>query len=650
MTTAIEKIQKIIFIIGLVLLPVFFLTNFISAFDTPKLLLTFLVVGLIVLLEAVKVIFKGTLKFSVTNLDVRVILVALTYLILAIIKTPNKTEAFFQPGIATLFILATLLFFFANSFFGTEKKTVLNTLFFSGVVASLVSLLTISEILPKLSFLPSIVKNVDFNTFGGKLPQAIFLAVILPLGIAAFIESRSMVKKFFYGASLVVIGLVLSLSVYKMLFNKADKLSLPSYSTSWAIAIDSLKEDPFIGVGPANYLTAYSRFKPVTANSGPDWSLKYNGAKSFLLTVLTETGIIGLIIFSLLGYAALRFSLKHFKSEGIISKGVTISLAIAVLSFILLPTSLVLIIVFFILLSLTANKKEINLNLKFASDSGFTSRILPILIGAILIGAVAWTGFMQTKNTIAEFRFGKALVAVANNDVKNGYDTLSGAIKTNPKVDRYHASLSQIDIAIASSIAQKKELTESDKTLISQLIQEAIAQAKAAIVTNPTRSGNWENLGTIYKSIIPFAQGSDNFAIQTYTQAITLDPVNPNLRIALGSIFYSLGRYDEAISAFQLATYAKSDLANAHYNLSAAYREKGEIQKAIEEIKITLNLVEKDSADYKAVNAELESLTKKLPAKTAQATQTLTPPQEEAVKVIEPPIKLPNDANPPASE
>lgn len=155
---------------------------------------------------------------------------------------------------------------------------------------------------------------------------------------------------------------------------------------------------------------------------------------------------------------------------------------------------------------------------------------------------------------------------------------------------------------------------------------------------------------------MPFAQGSDNFAIQTYTQAIALNPVNPNLRISLGGIYYALGRYDEAISAFELAALAKPDLANAHYNLSAAYREKGDIDKAISEMNIVLTLVPKDSSDYNLAKSELDALEKNRPSpapstplRAAEGQGNLTPPAEAPQQVIQPPIELPSEANPPAT-
>ena len=145
-----------------------------------------------------------------------------------------------------------------------------------------------------------------------------------------------------------------------------------------------------------------------------------------------------------------------------------------------------------------------------------------------------------------------------------------------------------------------------------------------------------------------FAKGADKFAIGSFNQAITLDPINPNLRVALGGVYYALGDFDKAIQTFEMAVLAKPDLANIHYNLSAAYREKGENQKAIDEMTTVLSLVAKDSPDYELAKAELENLEQKKVAEEEeiQETENLTPPKENE-EILEPTIDLPEGVEPP---
>lgn len=67
-------------------------------------------------------------------------------------------------------------------------------------------------------------------------------------------------------------------------------------------------------------------------------------------------------------------------------------------------------------------------------------------------------------------------------------------------------------------------------------------------------------------------------------------------------------------------------------------------------MKTVLSLVKKDSADYNLAKKELEALEAKLPTKEAEGTENLTPPQPAEKPVIQPPLELPEEATPPASQ
>lgn len=652
-----EKIERVLLTLGIILLPLTFWPGLLSSFETPKILIVFVFALLTLIVCSIKIAIRGSLNFKLTNFDLPVILLALIYIVSALIETPNKLNAFFVPGTALIIVLGAIYFHLAANLFSEHKKSLVTGIFVSGILASVASLLFASGVFTKISFLPAYFKNSTFSLFGGKLPETIFLVSIIPLGIALLTQSGDLVKKIFWGVCLGVVILSGSLSTYGMLPGKPGALTLASFQTSWAVSVDTLKDSPFFGVGPGNYITAFNRSRPVSVNSSDSWALKFTTSRSFLLTCLTETGIIGFIIFLALIYQIYRLA-ERFLSKKLSSSpleaGVFASLTLLVLSFIFFPFYLTAVFLFFLLLSIVSSKHEVNINLKTVNESKIAARLPAIVLSLSFIALVSAVAFMGGKTTLAEYDYTKALLAVNKNDGKLAYDTIIKAINLNPRSDTYHMSLSQMDIAFASSIAQNKNLTDTDKNTITQLIQQGIAEAKNGVSLNPQRSGNWENLASIYQSIMPFAQGADNYAIQTYTQAIALDPVNPNLRISLGGIYYALGRYDEAISTFQLATLAKPDLANAHYNLSAAYREKGDIDKAITEMNTVLTQVAKDSSDYNLAKAELESLQKKLPAaKTTGTTGTtggnLTTPAEAPAQVIKPPLELPKEANPPTT-
>lgn len=639
--TFLEKIERFILVLALLTVPVIFSPRILYSFETPKLLVLELAVLLIIFFCLIKILIQGSLTFSFSNLDIPVLLLTISYPLFAILKTPNKTEAFFLPGTAALILTAGLIFFLANSLFSARKKVLTGAIFISGVLASLVSLLATSGALAKIPLLPAYLKSTAFTTFGGKLPESIFLIATLPLGIAFLLEEKQAIKKVFWGVCLAFVGLNIALAIYKMLPGRTAFPTLLPLATSWSVAVDALKDSPLVGVGPGNYLTAFNRFRPLSYNLTNLWAFKFNTSGSLFLTALTETGLIG---FAVLLFVLFRLY-KAFKKDAVF-----VSLGLLALSFILFPFYATSLFAFFTLLATGATKKESVVNLKMPNESPVAARIPAILVAVVGLAVIGAAGFFIAKSVFAEYKFSQAVEAIANNNGRGAFENISQAIRLNRNVDRYRVTLAQLDIAAASSIARKKDLTDQDKTNITQLIQQAIQEGKNTVFLNPQRAGNWENLANIYRSIMPFAQGADNFAIQTLGQAVALDPINPNLRISLGGVYFALGRYDDAASSFQLATLAKPDLANAHYNLAAAFREKGETQKAIDELNKTLALVQKDSTDYKTVTGEISDLEKKLPPKpTGEQTGSLTAPKPAEKPVVKPPLKLPEEATPPTT-
>jgi tetratricopeptide (TPR) repeat protein len=412
----------------------------------------------------------------------------------------------------------------------------------------------------------------------------------------------------------------------------------PSLQTSWEIVIETLKASPVWGAGPDNYVSAFNAFRSVTYNQTNLWLARFSTAGNFYFTLITELGFAGLAAISVLLIGIYRTVVTGLKQKN----WDIVPLAILVILFALFPSAPVLVFLLMAFLAIFSKSEEKSVSLA-------TTRVPSAIIAAPILIAIIALGVFGTKAVRAELTFKKSLTALTNNDAKNTYDLMVKAVSQNPYVDRYHASLAQVEMAIATSIASNKDLTDTDRANITQLISQAINEGKATVTLNPGRSGNWEILAQIYGNIMPFAQGADQFAIQTYTQAVALDPINPNLRIALGGIYYSLGRYDEAIDAFKLAVMTKSDYANAHYNLAIAYREKKNFDGAIAEMNNVLALVVKDSPDYTLAQTTLKDLEKSKPAAIKPTgTENLTPPQKTET-VIEPPIELPKEATPPAT-
>lgn len=605
-----NKIYKAIYIPFLVVFPLFCLNAFYNPYDLPKNLLLFAFFALTLIFLGFEILTsKGKLNFKLSSLDIPLLILTLAYLISGIIKTPNKMEVFFFPGTVITLLIGFVIYFLGKRSFKDKENQLPLSLFFSALIVSLVSIFGFLEITNKVSFLPTFVKESPFSPLGGKLPEVIFLVSMLPIGVLTLTHEKEFAKKMLYGFCILLIVLATTLDVSFILPGRQTAPILAGWGQSWSIAFDSLKESPILGVGPANYLTAYGKFVPISNNSGNFWLVRFASGRNFIFTLITETGFLGMIGLTLLLFLLVKAVIKNFREAS------TFSVLTLALAFFVFPTNVTLITIFLILASFIPHSKDWEVKIP-----KFVGVLLLILVGAFL--------FFAAQAFAAERYFKMGLDAVNKNEGKLAYDSLRNAVNTNPYIDRYHATYSQVNSALAKSLSQKSDIREGDKETIAQLIQQAVREARSTVALNPQRASNWELLARTYQTIVPFAEGADNFAIQTFNQAISLDPTNPNLRIGLGGVYFALGRYDEAIDAFKLAVVTKPDLANAHYNLAIAYKEKKEIGKAIDEMNTVLAQVSKDSPDYKLALDELSNLKKNKTELESGSSENLTPPQK----------------------
>lgn len=663
MEKLLENIEKYLIYAVVLLLPITVYALSPNPFDPAKLAIITFGISLVLLIKAIRVINSGRLDFSTGTFDFPVLLIAVAYVASTILRTPNKFEAFLLPGTATAVITGALLYYLINQLSEREKKTSALLLFISGLIFSVITIFASLNVFSKIPQLPVYVRDTAFNPAGGLLPAVILLATLIPLGISFFVSERVTSKKLLWGTATAVLVLATILSIIKMLPGKPTQPRLLGIQTSWAISIDSLKESPILGVGPGNYLTAFNRFRPLAHNTTDLWAIKFGSARDYYLTLFTETGLLGvagLILLFLAVYRIIRgkFASREFSEKVLTANTNLFSLTLLIILLALFPATILLIALLFILLSLASTTKKSTLNLStqvIEAGTGVTAQAsqriasrlpallvtLPVIIGVILFS------YQAGRALAAERKYKLSLDALVANNAVLTYDTMREAINLNPRVDRYHTSYAQVNLAIANSIAGVAEITDQDRANIAQLIQQAIREGKATVALNPLRAGNWEVLARIYRALIPFAQGADAFAIQSYAQAVALDPINPNLRIDLGGVHYAQGNYDTAIRIFEMATVAKSDLANAHYNLAFALREDGKIDRAISEMTIVLSLVDRGTQDYEAARQALENLEERRAAATPEAGEELFPPQPAEEPVIKPPIELPEEAEPP---
>lgn len=397
------------------------------------------------------------------------------------------------------------------------------------------------------------------------------------------------------------------------------------FSYSWYAAVEILKTplNAIFGIGVDNYASIFGLVKDIAYNSTPFWQIQsFNVSRSTILNVLTEAGVVGFGFLLVILIITFRAALKQ-------PKVALVPILFMTLVLIFFPPSLTVFFLFFLTMTIIDEQQKHKKNLLDLNLEDYP--ILYIVLPILSFLFVAVIGFFLAKTYIAEFQFKQAVDALARNDSKRLYENQRQAIITNPFIERFRVNFAQTNLLIANSYAQRissqKDPSPQDRQTISQAVQAAIEEAKAAVSLNPQKSSNWENLAIIYRNLLNMAQGSDAWAISSYQRAIILDPQNPQYRLSLGGVYYSLGNYDEALRFFEQAASLKPDWSNAHYNFAWALYQKGLYQRAIEEMQTVLVSLQDDkkSDDYKKAQKDLETFKTKLSPNQNTETEEFSP-------------------------
>lgn len=306
--------------------------------------------------------------------------------------------------------------------------------------------------------------------------------------------------------------------------------------------------------------------------------------------------------------------------DNVVGKASLTGIFILAAMFVLMPANLIMLFLLFVLglvVMTMAGEEESTFDF---TEIPAVRVIFYVLTALIFIALPGFLGFNLGKIALAEYHFGQSLRYASENRGTDTYNAQIKAIELNPYSTSYRTSYANTNLALANALASKENLTDEERTTITQLVSQSIREAKAAATLDPQNSGSWVNLANVYRQLINFAEGADQWTLASYVQAIRLDSTNPQLRVDLGGILYSLGYYDDAIDQFKQAISLKQDYANAYYNLSYAYRQKEMYDFAYSAMQNVLALVDVNSADYEKVSSELRDLYALLPDNMKQAT------------------------------
>jgi tetratricopeptide (TPR) repeat protein len=654
-----------LFLVGTFLLafPLVFSAQMTEAFMLPKHLLLAAIVTLSMISLGFHMVSEGKIRLRTTPFDIPVLLFTFVVIASAFLSV-NK----FQSLIAAVpFMYAALLFYTIVNSVKSEKALlfVLSCLIIGAAAASLLSVLGFFHIYP-LPF--QYAKSPYFSSVGNLLDQALYFGMVLPVAgyfALRFLsvlgnrsarssnqpdnKSSSLSDLIFTLAFLVITaGLIVSLFY---LVTSQKPFILPM-GNGFQIAFAAISQDAgrmiksfFFGSGYGTFLTDFTRFKQPSYNADSNlWAVTFVQSSSFILELLATTGLLGVLSFMFIIFRIIR------------EKTIFLPLAIAIVAAFILPFSPLIVTFFFAILGIfsvvrafsgSPSFEETELHLiafeeNVEQDNALRKAarrhrtvLLPSLFILLLFAVTGVTDYYTSRYAVSDITFQKSSVAASQNNGAQMYKLQTDAIQLFPYRDYYHQIFSQTNLQLANALAKQTPAGASPSAQIQQtvltLIQQSINSGRSATSLSPYSALNWNNLSTIYRSLIGFGQNADQFAILSSQQAITLDASNPQQYVNLGGIYYQLGLWDEAIRQFQIAIQLKPDYTNAYYNAGHALEAKGSLQQALTVYNAVKTLVASNHDTTTKITAEIDALKNKINEQSKNVAGAATEAEQQQV-------------------
>ncbi len=554
-----------------------------------------------------------------------------------------------SQNLATFLSLFLLYLTLAHALNKKGLLTSVKLLIFTGLVGALFGILQLFEIF----ILPwEYTRVVNFNTIGSLNHWAVFLGSLIPIGLAVIDQSKKkIVRLSMWGAVLVFvlclfiinrevawIGLLTAMIVYLAfdLWKGQDKnlvflvvpailfaVSLafgvlrirmpdmvhppleisPSWketvNISWQMISGSLK-DLLLGWGPGSFKYGWSRFKDPSLNQTLFWSTRFSRGGSDFLEKIGTFGIAGFLIYFLLApltvWKAIRFenksdlgredkaSYRHLRA-GLISSlaGLTIT------KFFISHNTTLEFLWWFLLAAIVLitaeNKKGFSLKNNF--KAGFVVSFLTV----IMLTSSVFVFYLEATRYAAEIKYNSALDP--QNNLEEMEEKLGRAISLNPQQEIFWQDTARLYLLKIDLELNSREEQETIRQNINRYTAGALASAERSTEINPNNVANWETKAHVYQQLIGLSQEAFDLSINSYNEALSLEPHSPYLLTELGKSYIiqaelleeqeeESGYLDEAEQYMKRALDLKPDYAPAAYQTAIIYDLRGQTLEAIE--------------------------------------------------------------------
>ena len=662
-----EKIGEICLCFLAGLTPLFFLPLTMSPVDINKQVFA----GVLILTAFICYLFnslkKGEIVYSRSWLSLSVIILLWILGVSAIFSKAPVVSLFgnlIQPDSFFSFLIYGLAFFLGTVLLKDQEEVMTKKIgkwFLGGLGTTVV--LGLVQMFGKFILPWDFAKNISFNTAGTLSGLAVYSAFGLIIIISALflgILGNGKSKIFLAGLGLLIIFELLLLNYPAVWFTLALaalflagskfigslKLNLfltsiivffifvglvgrffpspvslpiearPNFLTTLKIAKDSLNLKHFlVGSGPATFGYDYALYRPIELNQTNLWSSRFNQGFSFLTTLLTTSGFLGVLAILFLIFCFFRKAFQAGLTETNQRKDWILMISLGTMflmfSWLVWPITFISGIFVFLGLGLVAALSNSVQKISLANLSKYRSFAAVVVL--IVFIAVSFSGlFILGRKYLGAVYYEKGIrIYNQTGDLNNSLDKLERATRFDSRQDQYFRTFSQLLLLNIDKLIGQKTGSSPEEKLgveIQNKAAAAIEIARQATMISPVDSLNWSNLGNVYEKLILIAAGADIFAEENYKKAMTLDPKNPQEPVNLARSFLAASdlvgsgnpslwqeKLNKAKNYLEQSIALKSDYAPAHFLLAVAAMREGKTEEAITKLELTRGLVPFDA-------------------------------------------------------
>ena len=599
--TAYKKAVRWVLLIGVVLMPLFFLPWTTSVLELNKQMLLVGIAGAGLVLWLLDVVMSGKLSWRFNPIDKGMVALAVAIILSTVFSVDKFKSVFGAVGsLSDSLIIATsliiLYFLVVNSFDDNGKKL---RIFFS-VSVTIAVLYGLLQMLGVFAIRFPFALSRAFNTLGSPNTLGILAAIALPIlysskvsvfrhlniaklgalaalavlviinwwvlwaiaiaGMVSIVVFESMNRKalssqdasadksglrmsrFLFPMTVMVLGVFLVVVNLNLSFVK-NNLPIevaPSYELSGRVARETLKENMAFGYGPENFSVAFDKFGAGALSGSTLSGAKFFDATSHVLGVAVNNGIVGLVALGFILWLLARLLIKLMAGNEKRMTGEEIGVV----------SSTVAGVVAMFLYSF-------NLTLIF------TFYLLLALVVLIARGGKKSTYNVEEKaslSLVSSLGFIGGLIlaligfyfvslnyvadvkyakALNQSETEEALNYVVEAINWNGNDDRFYRISSQMALVLLSQeLNTQAESGDTQKDArIQNYLSSAVTLAQRATQTAPRESTNWANLGTVYQNLIQLVKDADVLAEEAFIKASELRPGDPSFQNSIGSMY-----------------------------------------------------------------------------------------------------------------